>query len=346
MSLLGRLRPEIRALRAYAVDRVEGARLNNNESPLPPPDLPGALNRYPDEPRALHERMAVWYGATPGQVLATRGSDDAIDALIRAFCRPQRDAVLIAPPTFSMYAQFAVAQGARVIEMPSRENFEFPVEAVAAFKNENLKIVFVCTPNNPTGTAMPLADIDALCRAFAGRALVCIDEAYAEFSAQPSATRLLACHENLAVLRSLSKGLALAGARVGALLATPALLKEVRKLLPPYLLPQPSVDAAMTVLSDGALALLAARNRRLVEARDRLARELVRLSLVKWVYPSEGNFLLTAFHDAEAAQAALANAGLRVRAFGAPRLADCLRISIGLDLDNRRVVAALETVHA
>ena len=241
MSVRDRVRPEILALTAYDPARSPGVSLDNNESPWAPPGLDNGINRYPPQPpRELIRRMAAYYGVDPGSVLPTRGSDDAVDALIRCFCRPGKDAVLITPPTFTMYAVSAAIQGAPVVEVPLGEEFAFPHDALLQV-DDGVNIVFLCSPNNPTGRAIPAEIVEAVCRAWAQTAIVVVDEAYAEFMHQRSATRLLPRFPNLAILRTLSKGLALAGARVGALLASPEVIGFVRKVLPPYLLPSPSV---------------------------------------------------------------------------------------------------------
>ena len=346
MNVRDWVRPEIAELEAYDPVRAAGVALDNNENPWPAPGLDDDINRYPPQPpRALLRRMAAYYGIDEDCVLATRGSDDAIDALVRCGCRPGRDAVLVTPPTFGMYAIAAAIHGAAVVRVPLGGGFALPADDLRRTR-EDVKIVFLCSPNNPTGQAIPHELVASVCAAWAGRALVVVDEAYAEFMQQPSATALLPRFGNLAVLRTLSKGLALAGARVGALLASPEIVSSVRKVLPPYLLPSPSVAAAETALSEHALAEARTRIERIVREREGVAAALAEHPDVRCVYPSDANFVFAAFTDAKAAHARLQSAGIRVRAFGDARIADCLRIGIGSPAENRALLDALETVHA
>ena len=339
-------RPEIVELEAYDPVRGTGVALDNNENPWPAPGLGDGINRYPPQPpRELLRRMAAYYGVGEDCVLPTRGSDDAIDALVRCGCRPGSDAVLVTPPTFGMYAVSAAINGAGVIELPLDEAFNLPSDELRRAR-DGVKIVFLCSPNNPIGTAIPNELVASICAAWAGRALVVVDEAYAEFMRQPSAIALLPRFGNLAVLRTLSKGLALAGARVGALLASPDILSSVRKVLPPYLLPSPSVAAAQAALSDEALAIAKTRIDRIVRERDAMAAALAERAGVRRVFPSDANFVFAEFTDANAVHARLATAGIRVRTFDSVRIANCLRIGIGSPAENRALLAALETADA
>jgi histidinol-phosphate aminotransferase len=340
------VRPEILELETYDPLRGTGVALDNNENPWPPPGLVDGINRYPEQPpRELLRRMAGYYAVGDDSVLPTRGSDDAIDALVRCGCRPGRDAVLVMPPTFGMYAVSAAIQGAAVVEVPLGEGFDLPYDDLLRAR-EGVKIVFLCSPNNPTGQAIPNERVAAICAAWAGWALVVVDEAYAEFMRQPSATSLLPRFGNLAVLRTLSKGLALAGARVGALLASREIVSLVRKVLPPYLLPSPSVAAAQAALSGSALDIAQARIARIVRERDAVASALAGHPGVRRVFPSDANFVFAEFTDANAVHARLQAAGIRVRAFGSARIANCLRISIGSPAENRALLDALETADA
>ncbi len=231
MSVLDLARPELLVLKPYSSARMEAGKaavmLNANESPYAP--FAGdalALNRYPDpQPAALLDQLGRAYGLDAGQIFVGRGSDEAIDLLVRAFCRAGRDAVLISPPTFGMYAVAAGVQDAAVVAVPlqSERDFALDVDGVLnAARVYPVKLVFVCTPNNPTGGSVPIGQITGLATALAGRALVVVDEAYAEFADTPSVTSLLDQHPNLVVLRTLSKAYGLAGARLGVLIAAPA----------------------------------------------------------------------------------------------------------------------------
>jgi len=287
------------------------------------------------------------YGVAPGAVLATRGSDDGIDLLVRAFCRAREDAVLVCPPTFGMYAVAARLQGASVVEAPLRADFGVDVRAVLAAARAGVKLVFLCSPNNPTGSLVSSRTVDRLCRALDGHSVVVVDEAYVEFGREPGCVDQLAAHPNLVLLRTLSKAWGLAGARVGALLADPELVAILRALAPPYPLPSLATEAALRRLSPAELAATRRRTAGVVKRRAWLAEALAGLPAVRRVWPSEGNFLLARFADAAAAMAACEAAGVLVRDFSRqPRLAGCLRITVGTAAENRKLLAALARLPA
>lgn len=349
MNPLMLARPEILALQGYSSARLEAGQaavmLNANESPWPPvtcADVALAdLHRYPDpQPAALVARLAELHEVQPESVLVSRGSDEGIDLLVRAFCRAGQDAIAIAPPTFGMYAVCAGIQGAACIEMPVDAGFGIDVERVAARLPAPVKLVFLCSPNNPTGTLTGLAAIERLARALRTRALLVVDEAYIEFADSPSATRLLGEHVNLVVLRTLSKAHALAGARVGCLLAAPPVIGLLRKIMPPYPLPAPSVAAALAALQPSAVAVTRARIATLIGERERMAKALRAAGF--GVLPSRANFLCVCFDEAARTWRELLAAGVLVRDVGRQRgLANCLRIGIGTSEDNARVLDAL-----
>ena len=207
--------------------------------------------------------------------------------------------------------------------------------------------MFLCSPSNPTGGLVPLATIEAIAARLDGHALVVVDEAYGEFSAQPSATTLLARWPNLAVLRTLSKAHALAGARIGCVVADAGLVSALRACQAPYPVPAPCADIALAALAPGALAATRARIADVVAARGPMRDALAILPGVRRAYASEGNFLLVRFDDAGAALAALQAAGVVVRdQRGAPGLDDALRITLGTPEENARVLAALSVLEA
>ena len=351
MSVLGLARAEIRALTPYSSARMEASGgqvlLNANESPwAPAAEL--ALNRYPDpQPPSLRAALAALYGVEPAQLLMGRGSDEAIDLLLRAFCRAGEDAILISPPTFGMYAVAAAVQGAAVLKAPLDAQFGLDVAALRGQLTPAVKLVFVCTPNNPSGALVPLEVIDALAAELAGCALLVVDEAYLEFADAPSAATLLARHENLVVLRTLSKAHALAGARVGVLLAGAEIVELLRRIMPPYPLPTASVDAALAVLQPAALAQTRERIALLLQQRELLRTALATLPAVREILPSAANFLCVRWRDAAATYARLLAAGIVVRDVTRyPGLHDCLRISVGTEAQTDALLAALDAVLA
>lgn len=353
-GVLDLVRNELRDFAGYASARRTAATgsvwLNANESPWCGSfDGGQGLNRYPDpQPETLRKALAALYGTTPGQVLIGRGSDEAIDLLVRALCRPGRDAVLVTPPVFGMYAVSARLQGVPLIEAPLRdgpEGFHSDVEALIALaRSHAARLVFLCSPANPTGQAMLLEEIAAIADALHGEAVVVVDEAYGEYSDQPSAVGLMPGRDNLAVLRTLSKAHALAAARIGCLLAAPELIHVLRCCQAPYPLPAPCVELALSALSLPALAITRERVALVRSERERMRVALSACTVVRRVYASQGNFLLLRFTDADIAFRQLLAAGVVVRDMRAhPQLGDALRISIGSPEENDRVLGALSS---
>jgi len=248
---------------------------------------------------------------------------------------------------FGMYAVCARLHGAKIVEVPLRETeaglcADLPAMGDAALASA-ASLLFLCSPGNPSGELLELDAIAALAQRLRGRCLVIVDEAYIEYADAPSATRLLEQHDNIAVLRTLSKAHALAAARVGCVLGNPQLIGALRRVQAPYPLPQPVVDAALAALAPSTLALTRSRMAAVREARARLADGVRMLPQVRRVYPSAGNFLLVRFADADAAFAALLSAGVVVRDMRAmAQLGDALRITVGSMEECRRVLAALE----
>jgi histidinol-phosphate aminotransferase len=344
-GVLDLVRADLRDFAGYSSARREasGGRvlLNANECPWSVPGDALSLNRYPEpQPTALLERLAELYGVETERLLVGRGSDEAIDLLVRALCRAGEDRVLISPPTFGMYAVAARVQGAGLLSVPLRveAGFALDIDALLAAVDDSVRIVFVCSPNNPTGNRVGNAEIARLASALAGRALLVVDEAYAEFAAG-SALDLQARHPNLAILRTLSKAYALAGARIGSLIAAPELIAVLRSIMAPYPLPTPCVQAAMAATEPVALALARSRVALLCEERARLCRTLPDCPGVREVFPSQANFLLVRFDDSAAVYRRALDAGIVLRAPGG--LPDCLRISIGSPEQNDQLLAVL-----
>lgn len=329
-ATLALVRPEILALVPYSSARKEaqGGRvwLDANENPATPAAaLPSAaaaqegrlnLNRYPDpQPPALVARLAALYGAAPESVLVTRGSDEGIDLLVRAFCRAGRDAILVTPPTYGMYAVAAGIQGAAVRAAPlvAARDYALDPDAVVAAAGPDVKLVFLCSPNNPTGRNLDRADVLRVADALAGRAVVVVDEAYAEFSPAESLVASLPSRPNLVVLRTLSKAFGLAGARVGVTLAAPGLVAVLQKIIAPYPIPTPVAQAALAALTPEGIAAARRSTAELVSGRGRLAAALGRLPYVRKVWPSDANFLLVSVDDSARLMALCRAAGLVIR---------------------------------
>ncbi|MGQ4659664.1 histidinol-phosphate transaminase [Lysobacter sp. F6437] len=356
-SPLGLIRPDLRDFTGYASARsvcLSGQDvsstiwLNANESPWPNrADSAAQLRRYPDpQPAGLLDALAELYGCTPAQLLVGRGSDEGIDLLVRALCRPGADAVVTTPPTFGMYAVSARLHGTAVLEAPLIEGvdgFTCDMDAVArAAEDTAARLVFLCSPGNPCGNVLPLASIGALAQRLQEQAVVVVDEAYLEYGRQPSAVTLIPRQRNIAVLRTLSKAHALAAARVGCVVADPELVLQLRRCQAPYPLPEPCVALAEQALDPQARAATASRIATVVAERGRLAAALAASPWVRQVYPSDGNFLLVRFFDLDAAFARLLAAGIVVRGLAAvPGLEDALRITVGSPVQNAGVIRAL-----
>ncbi len=349
MSVLDLARAELRALQPYSSARMEArggtVLLNANESAWAPTGDRGVgCHRYPEpQPAELVAALTDLYRVRSEQLLVTRGSDDAIDLLVRAFCRADADAILVQPPTFGMYAVCAHIQNARVIAAPLAADFTLDVDAVLAALVPAVKLIFVCAPNNPTGQGVSHADLERLAQALSGRALLVVDEAYVEFADVPSVTGLLDRYEHLVVLRTLSKAWALAGARIGSVLAHADVIRLLRHIMPPYPLPRPCVQAALLALSGRGCANARERIAVVRAQRARLASALRGLPGVREVLPSQTNFLTVRFADAGAAYRRLLAAGIVVRDVRHfPGLADALRITLGTPQENDLVLATLQ----
>jgi histidinol-phosphate aminotransferase len=335
-------RPEIVTLKPYshAAWLPSVTRLHANEAPWRPTgDTTAAgLNRYPEpQPHALLERLAALYGVSLSSVLATRGSDEAIDLLSRIYLRAGADAILQCAPTFGMYQVAARIQGADVVEIPlDRERgWALNPERLLAAWQPHIKLVYLCSPNNPTANLLDVASLEYVCAALHGKAIVVIDEAYIEWSRSGSLTRWLDRFPTLAILRTLSKAHALAGARLGALLAAPELIELARRVIPPYSLAQPTVEAALRALQPDELVAGRERLESLLAEREYLARGLASSPWVTRVWPSDANFLLIDCRDADRFMSAALAGGLIVRDLRAhPALPHSLRVSVGSRAQN------------
>ena len=348
MTIDALARPEIRELHAYhaAVLGEDTLRLNSNEAArsLGTLEIDG-LNRYPEaRPAQLNRAMAAYYGVAPGHVLATRGSSEGIDLLIRTFCRPDTDSILTTPPAFELYGIYASVQGAATLTAPLRADDGFALDADSLLDtcDERTKLVFLCSPNNPVGTVIPRDTIVRIVEARAGRSIVVVDEAYVEYSGLESTANLIERCDNLVVLRTLSKAHALAGARCGAVLAGTETIRLLDGVLAPYALSSPVIASALHALSGERLAASQALVARTIAERERMRTELADCPAVARVWPSHANFLFVRLHRLATVKAALDAAGIAIRTFsGDPLLAGCARITVAAKQDNDRLLDAL-----
>lgn len=334
MSITELARPEIRALKPYSSARLEASGgtvlLNANENPWD--SLGGGVNRYPDpQPPELIERLSFLYGVSPKHILATRGSDEAIDLLVRAFCIAYQDAIIECPPCFGMYRIAAGIQAAKVIPVPLDPDNHFSLDLPGIIEQaDRAKIVFLTSPNNPTGNIYGGDEVTALCERLKGRALVVVDEAYIEFSKSQSMARCVGEVENLAVLRTLSKAYGLAGVRCGVLIGSESLVGLLRAIIPPYPLPTPTVTAALEALTDSGLKTAAQQVATIRDLRAYLAKGLQKQAGILNVIEGEANFVLARVDDVPGLIAATQRKGILIRDVSHyPGLTGYVRVSVG-----------------
>ncbi len=341
-------RPEIVALKPYEHASWEPSleRMHANELPwrASGDESIAGLNRYPEpQPHSLVEGLAALYGVAPECVLVGRGSDEAIDLLTRSFCRAGRDAILICPPTFGMYSVCARIQGAEVFTVPLRADAGFALDEGAILDRctPEVKLVYLCSPNNPTGNLLDEQTILRIAAKLAGRAVVVVDEAYLEFSGTPSLARYLPKYPHLAILRTLSKAHGLAGARCGTLIADPEVIALLRKVIPPYAITQLTLEAVLKQLEPANQNESRANVSLIRSERERLLAALPKSGRVTRVWPSHANFILVQFNDAGAALQLARDTHLLIRdARGYPGLGQALRISVGSPEQNNRLLEA------
>jgi histidinol-phosphate aminotransferase/imidazoleglycerol-phosphate dehydratase/histidinol-phosphatase len=342
-------RPEILALEPFDLGNhapdPDAIKLDANESPFGPlsgGSVAAGVNRYPEpQPQRLRAAMASLYEVEPTQFLVTRGGDDAIDLLCRTFLRGPQDKVAVTVPSFSAYAHFARLQGATVVEVPlTAADFTLePERVIAELKADpSSKLLFLCTPNNPTGTAVDPRAILQIAEALPD-VLVLADEAYLEFSTTASLVAEAVSRPNLLVLKTLSKAFALAGARVGGLVAPAETLEIVARALPPYPLPTLSIAAALEALQPARRAVHRERIEKLLAERERVAPLIAQSPFVRRVLPSAGNFLFLETDDTERLAAQLAADGVRVR-YRSNAAPGGVRLTIGTREENDAALAA------
>ncbi len=339
MNIESLLRPNIRRLKPYSSARHEFAGearifLDANENPFD-----NGLNRYPDPVATpLRRRIAALKGVPPEQVFVGNGSDEAIDLLLRLFCEPRRDAVVVLPPTYGMYAVSAAIADVEVVRVPLLPDFEPDVEAILARADAHTRLLFLCRPNNPTGHLFAERQVKKLIEAFPG--IVVLDEAYIDFCPEASLLPWIADHPNLVVLQTLSKAWGLAGIRLGMAFAQAPLIGWMNAVKPPYNVNQLTQNAALEAL---------ARPERMreqvaviVRERARLAEALAALPFVQRVFPSQANFLLVRVDDPRRLYDFLAEKGIVVRDRSRQPLCEgCLRITVGTPEENAALLDAL-----
>ena len=291
--------------------------------------------------------MADLFGVSASNLLVTRGSSEAIDTLIRAWCRAYVHSIVTAAPTFDMYRVYADIQGAEVRAIPLEAERDFALDTSAMLDacDESTRILFLCSPNNPTGTLVPRDDILRIVESLEDRVLLVADEAYIEFSNGATLAPLVTKYRNLVVLRTLSKAHALAGARCGAAIACEDVIDVMSRVLPPYSFATPVVDLVRDTLSAKRIGESRNMQHALIEERERLFELLNEQNCIDKVWPSEGNFLFARFKDLAAAQKCLFEHRILIRDFSSyPGLENHARITVGSRTENDVLVRALRQI--
>ncbi|WP_341841026.1 histidinol-phosphate transaminase [Chitinophaga caseinilytica] len=340
------LRDNIKRLTPYSSARDEfkgeaSVYLDANENSFGSP-LPTNYHRYPDPLQwKVKYRLADIKGVPPQNIFLGNGSDEAIDILYRAFCRPGVDNVVLCPPTYGMYEVSANINDIEIRKAPLTEDFQLDLEAIESAIDENTKLIFICSPNNPTANAIDKEAIEMILNNFEG--IVVVDEAYINFSRHKSFIQELTEYPNLVVLQTLSKAWGLAALRMGMAFASEDIINIFNKIKPPYNINQASQELALEAL--GNVEQVNAWIKETVEEREKLTGELAKLSIVEKVYPSDANFLLVKTIDAKGIYSILTNQGIIVRDRSKVELcAGCLRITIGTPEENVTLLQALQNI--
>jgi histidinol-phosphate aminotransferase len=337
------IRNNIRELQPYSSARDEFSGeakvfLDANENSLGSP-LIQWYNRYPDpHHRRLREKLATIKGIAPEHIFIGNGSDECIDLLYRCFCEPGKSNTIICPPTYGMYEVSANINDVAVLRAPLLPDFQLDLVHLEQLVNKDTRIIWICSPNNPTGNLMQWQDIETILNHFNG--LVVVDEAYINFARQRSWITALTDYPNLVILQTLSKAWGLAGLRIGMAFASTAIIEVIHRVKPPYNISQPAQELALKAMDE--VEQVNDMIRLLVDMRDALAEVLRGMLEVEAVYPSDANFILVKIRQARSVYEFLLKEGIVVRDRSKVQLCeDCLRITIGTEQENTQLVDAL-----
>ncbi len=339
------IRQHLRDFRPYSSARSESIHgqifLDANElsfgSSVPDEDV--SLNRYPDPFQTeLRSRIAEHIGVPKNSLFTGNGSDEVIDLLVRLFCEPNKDAVAILEPTYGVYEVAASIQSAPIVRIPLNDQFQIDIEKTLKATDSSTRLLFCCSPNNPTGNLLnkhSILELASLLR----NTVVVLDEAYVEFAGTNSLATQAALASNFVVLRTFSKAWGLAGIRLGYCVASPSIIEALTKIKAPYNVNALTIQAALKALNRTEFADSAVQS--VISERVRVVDALSTLPCVVYVYPSNANFLLVRFRDAEAAYQRLLSWGIVVRRRSEERLKNCLRITVGTPDENNAVICVL-----
>ena len=339
------VRKNIRELKPYssARDEFKGEAsifLDANENSLGSPMIKW-YNRYPDPLQLkVKEKISFVKQIPIDHIFLGNGSDEAIDLLYRCFCEPGIDEVIVFPPTYGMYEVSANINNVKTVKVPLTQEFQLDLPALEQSIKLNTKIIWICSPNNPSGNAIDRQAIEMILNNFDG--LVVVDEAYVNFSRHQSFINIIDEYPNLVVLQTLSKAWGLAGLRVGMAFASVDIVGYLNKVKPPYNISQPVQDLALDALDE--LGQVNDMIRQLVESREQLKKDLLLIPDVLKVFPSDANFLLVKINDAKLMYDYLIQRGIVVRDRSNVLLCDdCLRITIGTEKENEVLIDAIRS---
>jgi histidinol-phosphate aminotransferase len=339
------VRGNIKKLSPYSSARDEfsgkaSVFLDANENSLGSP-LTKWYNRYPDPlQKNVKEKISFIKKVSVEQIFLGNGSDEPIDILLRCFCEPQVDEVIIMPPTYGMYEVSANINNVKIRKVPLTPSFQIDLEQLELSIQLNTKIIWICSPNNPTGNSMDRRSIEMILNNFDG--LVVIDEAYINFSRQKSFVADLNEYPNLVVMQTLSKAWGLAGLRMGMAFASKEIIQYMNKVKPPYNISEPVQELALKALDE--IGQVNDMIKAIVEMRTALEKELIEIEAVEKIYPSDSNFLLVKFKDAKAVYQYLLDREIVVRdRSNVQRCEDCLRITVGTEKENKVLIESLKS---
>ena len=335
------MRPNIRAMQPYssARDEFHGSAsvfLDANENPYNAP-----YNRYPDPMQwRLKERISEIKGVPVASIFLGNGSDEPIDLLLRAFCEPGKEKMLTTDPTYGMYQVAAEVNNVACVKVPLREDFSLDLPALLAHIDDATKLIYLCSPNNPTGNSLGHDAIREVLRRFGG--IVVVDEAYIDFSAGPSFLREMGEWPNLVVLQTLSKAWGCAAIRLGMAFASPEIIGVLNKIKYPYNVNLLTQEKALELLDEDRMHRQLAQ---ILQERTRLCRDLSAIPLVRRIYPTDANFLLVDVGDADGVYHKLVEEGIIVRNRNRVTLCrGCLRITVGTPEEDDKLLAALRNM--
>ena len=345
MNIQNLVRENIKALQPYSSARDEYKDASSdmvfidaNENPFDT-----GINRYPDPQQNLvKDQLANIKGVSKEQVLLGNGSDEVLDLIFRVFCEPKLDSVIALPPTYGMYKVLANTNDIKLIEVPLTKSFQPDVNGILDFYNLQAKILFICSPNNPTANSFDADKIEKLIQDFSG--IVVIDEAYIDFSSQESWISRLNNFPNLIVTQTLSKAYGLAGIRLGICYASKEIISVLNKIKPPYNVNQLTQEAALERLKNQDQVNQEVQE--IISERNQLIVDLQEIDLVNKIYPSDANFLLVKVDDANKRYNQLVKQGIVVRNRSNQVLCEnCLRFTVGTSNENKRLIEVLKELN-